>query len=266
MKEEQLRVLIWGKTTPELSQKYVETVCSAGVREDGMHVRLYPVPLRYLKDDKQYALYDVIEVTGAKSKNDQRPESYRIDGESIRRVSHVDADNKGWARRREWIFKDPKWQFQSIGAFKQAQKEYRRSIGIIKPGVIEDVRVVEKPPSDEKKFQVKLAAVTSQRRMFLEKYKEITYLPFEFKLRWRCAEKCKECTSRPHDMKVLDWGLNELARREGPESGRRRLESIAALNRHDFRLFMGNFKSHPQVFGIVGLWYPKLQAQAAFSF
>lgn len=42
------RVLITVKTYPTLSRKYGETVCTAGVREDGSWVRIYPVPFRRL--------------------------------------------------------------------------------------------------------------------------------------------------------------------------------------------------------------------------
>ena len=34
-----MRVLIWGKTYPELSNKYTETVCTGGVLEDGRPIR-----------------------------------------------------------------------------------------------------------------------------------------------------------------------------------------------------------------------------------
>src|SRR5689334_7137004 len=47
------QVLIWGKTYPELSRRYSETVCTAGLRQDGTPIRLYPVPLRYLGQDNQ---------------------------------------------------------------------------------------------------------------------------------------------------------------------------------------------------------------------
>ena len=41
------RVLVTVKTYPTLSTKYGETVvCTAGVREDGTWVRIYPVPSR----------------------------------------------------------------------------------------------------------------------------------------------------------------------------------------------------------------------------
>jgi hypothetical protein len=47
------KVLIFGKTYPELSTKYVETVCTGGLLESGQPIRLYPVPLRYLEGENQ---------------------------------------------------------------------------------------------------------------------------------------------------------------------------------------------------------------------
>jgi len=76
---ERAQVLILAKTYPELSRKYAETVCTAGIRDNGRPIRLYPVPLRYLTEEAQYRLYDWIEVLIRKSSRDPRPESYSID-------------------------------------------------------------------------------------------------------------------------------------------------------------------------------------------
>ena len=40
------KVLITVKTYPTISAKYDELVCTAGFREDGTWVRIYPVPFR----------------------------------------------------------------------------------------------------------------------------------------------------------------------------------------------------------------------------
>ncbi len=56
------RVLITAKTYPTLSRKYGETVCTAGLREDGSWVRIYPVPFRRLNDSEQYRKFDCVEV------------------------------------------------------------------------------------------------------------------------------------------------------------------------------------------------------------
>ena len=56
------RVLVTVKTYPCLSQKYDELVCTAGLREDGSWIRIYPVPFRKLNPYSQYKKYDWIEV------------------------------------------------------------------------------------------------------------------------------------------------------------------------------------------------------------
>ena len=106
-----------------------------------------------------------------------------------------------------------------------------------------------------------MVEVQQQGDAFRPEYKELEYLPHDIKLRWSCAERCPECKKHPHDMRALDWGLLELARREGWDKARQKLEEISNLATHDFRIFMGNFRLHAHNFGIIGMWYPKKRAQ-----
>ena len=71
------RVLITVKTYPTLSRKYGETVCTAGVREDGSWVRIYPVPFRRLNEEQQYRKYDWLEARLVRNTSDPRPETFR---------------------------------------------------------------------------------------------------------------------------------------------------------------------------------------------
>ena len=80
MKKE--RVLITVKTYPTLSRKYGETVCTAGVRDDGTWVRIYPVPFRRLDEAEQYRKFDWIECRLARNSSDPRPETF---GQSMKR-------------------------------------------------------------------------------------------------------------------------------------------------------------------------------------
>src|SRR5262245_56455470 len=70
------KILITVKTYPTLSQKYGETVCTAGVRPDGSWIRLYPIPFRRLDEQQQYSKFDWIEGDLVKSRSDPRPETY----------------------------------------------------------------------------------------------------------------------------------------------------------------------------------------------
>ena len=74
---EKQRVLITVKTYPTLSRKYGETVCTAGVREDGTWVRIYPVPFRRLDEKQQYSKYDWVECRLQRNTVDVRPETFR---------------------------------------------------------------------------------------------------------------------------------------------------------------------------------------------
>ena len=80
---ERQRILITVKTYPTLSRKYGETVCTAGLREDGTWVRLYPVSFRRLDQADRYSKYDWIECRLQRNQSDPRPETFRlIDGAS----------------------------------------------------------------------------------------------------------------------------------------------------------------------------------------
>ena len=96
------KVLITVKTYPTLSTKYDELVCTAGFREDGTWVRLYPVPFRKKSYNEQYKKYDWIEVDLVKNTSDFRPDSFRprsIDSE-IKVVGHIDTANN-WNERKK---------------------------------------------------------------------------------------------------------------------------------------------------------------------
>ena len=70
MNAEKKRVFITVKTYPNISDKYAELVCTAGILEDGTWIRLYPVPFRLLKKEQQYKKYTWINVEGRRSSKD----------------------------------------------------------------------------------------------------------------------------------------------------------------------------------------------------
>src|SRR4051794_27995252 len=101
---ESQRLLIWGKTAPELSTRYFETVCTGAVLESGAPIRLYPIPFRYLSQEDKFKKYQWITAKITKSPHDSRPESYRIDCDSIVVGGEVPTDNQEWFARRQFMF------------------------------------------------------------------------------------------------------------------------------------------------------------------
>ncbi len=101
-------ILILVKVYPTPSSKYGETVCTAGLTKDGNWIRVYPVPYRTLKIEQQFQKFQWIQANIQKaSEKLQRPESYKIDADSIELLRQVKAGKTGWTyffKQREAYF------------------------------------------------------------------------------------------------------------------------------------------------------------------
>jgi len=255
MNYEKRRILIWGKTYPELSKRYKETVCTGGCFEDGRPVRLYPVPLRYLEQARNYKLYQWITVPMKPSPGDSRPESHKIDHSRIE-LEHVIDSKRGWEERRQVIFADKSWHFRCLSELKAQRESMGQSIGLVKVGSVEKVAVVRRPTADRDEHEEKLRRLQSILDLFEGAQKDLQFQPFRIQIKWRCADE--HCSG--HGASVLDWGLGELGRREGAEAARAKMQDLADVAKYDLHFFMGNMKSRPRIFSIIGLWYPLRRA------
>ena len=83
-KHQRTRVRILVKAFPQHSEKYEETVCCAGVTDDQRLIRLDPITYRRLAKEHQFNRFDLLEALITKASNDARPESYRVDHDSIK--------------------------------------------------------------------------------------------------------------------------------------------------------------------------------------
>lgn len=77
------------KAAPQVSDKYGETVCCAGITLDKKWVRLYPVTFRTLEDAKKFGRWDHIRFEWVKPKNDNRKESLRINQQSLEIIGEL---------------------------------------------------------------------------------------------------------------------------------------------------------------------------------
>lgn len=256
------KVLIWGKTYPELSSKYYETVCTGGVTEDGDFIRLYPIPFRYLKDQQSFAKYQWLKLRIKKSKDDPRPESFKVDPESIEIIDTIPSDPRGWAARRNIVFKKQDRCYRSVEQLFAENKLKKVSMGFVKPAKILDVYVEERSKEEEAKFMEKLdknrekSKQTSMFGLSVEEVKALDFVSNRFKVHWSCDDP----NCQGHKMSILDWEAYELARREGTEKTLLKLKSVLNTSKHDVGFFLGNFRLYPTSFTIGGIWYPKKAA------
>ena len=101
------KVLIAVKTYPTISSKYEELVCTAGFREDGTWIRIYPVQFRKKNYSQQYEKYQWIELDLVKNTADFRPESFRpyAHDTEIKIIDEIKADGGSWDARRCFVLK-----------------------------------------------------------------------------------------------------------------------------------------------------------------
>lgn len=254
------RILIWGKTYPELSSKYRETVCTGGTLDTGEFIRLYPIPFRYLSNDATFSKYQWIRARIRKSQDDPRPESFRIDPESIVVEDAINTDKFEWFQRKQVVFKNAKGIFNSVDDLITQNRKDGTSIGFVKPVKISNVYVENRPPEDYITFTRKFEDAklkNQQGELFgdlsVEEIKNLQFISQRIKVEWTCASKnCKG-----HNMAILDWELYELVRKTNIHTALDRVRTILNLDINSIGFFLGNFRLHPKAFSIGSIWYPK---------
>ncbi len=202
------RVLITVKTYPTLSRKYGETVCTAGVREDGSWLRLYPVPFRRLDEAEQYRKFDWLECDLVRSKKDPRPETWHpADIKQLVPAGHIDtAEN--WRERRRLLLDKVKVHTR-LQTLIDGAKANEISLAIFKPAkVTAFVWEGEEREWDAEKL-AEMRNRSDQGELFAEEpwrqtFKAIPKLPYSFSYRFEDAD------GRESEMQVLDWEVEAL--------------------------------------------------------
>ena len=81
--------IILVKASPQIGRRHGETVCCAGINDKGEWVRLYPVSFRTLDQARQFRRWDRIRFRSKKPQDDTRPESLRVDHQSIEIIGEL---------------------------------------------------------------------------------------------------------------------------------------------------------------------------------
>jgi len=202
------RILIAVKTYPTLSRKYGETVCTAGVREDGSWVRIYPVPFRRLEEGEQYRKFDWVECDLRKSRSDPRPETrHPADLKQLQPVGHLDT-NGNWRDRRSLLLQTAK-VYTSLQPLIEGAKQNNISLAVFKPrrvtGFIweEDAREWDPAKVIEMRNKTKQGELFAD-EMWRQTFKLIPKLPYSFSYRF------EDETGKASEMQVLDWEAGAL--------------------------------------------------------
>lgn len=265
------RILITVKTYPTLSSKYGELVCTAGLREDGTWIRIYPIPFRSLEEYKKFEKWRFITVNVHRNTRDSRPESHKIDITTLQ-VEPEKLDTKDcWRDRRKWIADKGNVHTDLSELIHQANKENSLSLATFKPARLLDF-IAE--PDDREWEQEKVAQISAaslQQELFPEFRPEkltklVRKLPYRFSYRL-LDDKDKESKMMIEDWEIGQLYWNALKAYQDEETAVQKVrEKYWDLFRtKDLHLFLGTTREWhgrgKNPFVIIGVFYPDHQLQ-----
>ncbi|WP_114377545.1 hypothetical protein [Elioraea thermophila] len=170
------------------AQRHGETVCCAGIDPNGNWIRLYPVSFRSLDEGKKFARWDRIRFRWLLPQDDRRPESRRVDQNSVRVLGRlVESERQRFPADR-------------IVTGLGVEREAGRSLALLRARII-DFTDEPKSKDDLEKEAARFAALRRQADLFKTK-PMIPYrpCPFRFEYRYECDDGLREGTCQ-------DWEL-----------------------------------------------------------
>lgn len=252
MRFEKKKALITVRTYPIPASPGVEVSCTAAITDEGKWLRLFPVPYRFLDQDKKFRKYQWIEFSGIKA-SDPRPESYHIDIDSINILSEPLPTTNEWRARKDMVFP---LRAPSLCYLKNERDLNKYpTLGFFRPKTIDRLRVITTSPTWS---QAELNMLRQDDLFRSRPLDELEKIPYHFSYTFRCDAPA--CTS--HSLLCTDWEMGQAWRKWSREYGdeweakfRQRFET-EMIQKNDTHFYVGTTHRHPHVWIIIGLFYP----------
>lgn len=255
---ERARIMITVKTYPQVSHRYAETSCVAGVRLDTApvrHVRMFPIPHRLLEEERRFRKYNIVEVDVQPHRTDRRAESLRPNLDTLEVVDTVGTKD-GWGERLRVVrpLIEP-----SLCAIKRRQQLDGTSLGLFRPAAVESFQLARADP-----WTAEQHGIVNQPDLFHEDHRPLEWVPYQFRYKFRCHDA--DCPS--HDMGLHDWEAGQSWRNfrrrypseRLPEILRDRWWDQMIVPQRAVHFFVGNIAAHPRTFLLLGLFRPTVEA------
>ncbi len=246
------RVLILVRTYPSPARKSIEASCTAGVTDDGGWIRLFPIPYRLMAAENQFSKWQWITTDAVKATSDARPESYKLNSETIKGGEKLGTAD-GWRARRDVL--KPLIRPSMCQIKREQDANGAPTLGVFRPGRIKRLILEDDDPG----WSPDQLAILGQDDLFQKTpAQKLDKIPFKFKYQFVCDDaQCKG-----HTMSCTDWEMAQAYRAwrrtygdRWEEPFRQRFEA-EMMNKYDTHFFVGTVHQHPLNWIIVGLFYP----------
>ena len=224
-----MRILVSVMTYPSLSEKHIETVCTAGFREDGSWIRIFPIPYRVIYADNdvpRYHKWQWIEVDVEKRTQDSRPESYHIyDIDTLKIDPNIlGKSSKGidWNLRLQWVLKN-KTVFTNMSELLALTTQNKISLAVLKPTHVnrvvccdlrkkDDGKSMEKYDDKLSKLKAKYQANLLQMNIFENKRDMTDSFLFAEKIPYKFSYEFVTEDGIKRTLMIEDWEIGALYR------------------------------------------------------
>lgn len=249
------RLLILTKTYPTPSTKYRETTCVAAFNHNGSMRRLFPVPYRLLQGTQQFQKWEWIEARITKANRDHRPESYKIDVDTIVRGGERIGTENAWSERRTWIAPHIVESYEELERRRQGTCE---TLGFLRPSRLVKLEI---SPVKEKDWTETDKANLLQDGLFdsnvVKTRPPLEKLPYDFYYHYQDGSSQSGVLKH----KITDWEVGALFRNCYKRHGRQweapfRQKLEEDFSKKDLLFLMGTVHRFPAQWLIVGLFYP----------
>jgi hypothetical protein len=246
------RVLIVVRTYPTPAKSTIEASCTAAISNDGQWIRMFPVPARLMEHDKRFKKWQWIDVSLLKAPSDSRPESYKLNTDSIVIGESVGTED-AWHARRSLV--GPLKRRSMCRIQEERDKSNHPTLGLFRPHEIRNLLI---EPSAPGWTDAQLSTLSQDTLFEKAPARTLEKLPFDFRYEFRCGDV--DC--RGHTMLCTDWEMGQAYRAWRKQYGdrweakfRHRFET-EMIEKNDTHFFVGTIHQHPGSWIIVGLFYP----------
>jgi hypothetical protein len=253
-------LLILAKTYPIPSDQRRETTCVAAINRRGELRRLYPIPFRFMDDNLRFKKWEWIQAKIDRASSDRRPESYRIDIDTISKLKFIPSDNN-WEERINYIKPHILKNFYDL---EERRKKTGESLGFVRPINIK----LEIAPAKKPDWSPNELANLTKEGLFdnshIKNRDILKKVPYDFHYNYQCPSE-QGFTVYTH--KINDWESGSLywncVKKYGKDWEkyfRQKLE--LEFSQKDLIFMLGTMHRIPDQWLIISLIYPPQPKQA----
>lgn len=276
------KILLTVTTYPLPSRSYDELVCTAGVMEDGSWIRIYPMPLSFLREQKlngnikvnKYTWIEIDLISRQNKNKDFRPESFSpldYDFKDLKILEHIGTKNC-WAERKKYCLKNVYTDLTKL--IEDSKEPQNKSLAAFYPTQIVDFKIERA----EREWKDKWKTNFIQYQLNFDNPENEIKRNIPRKLPYKFSYAFLDCKGRKSTLMIEDWEIEELywnsLKHYGTEE--KACEAVKQkyfdtfLAKNDVYFFLGtqyqyHVKRSKNPFVIIGVFYPLKENKLLFK-